>query len=147
MFGPQCRSGRVQKILLPSGFDPWTVHPVASRSTYYAIPTHQNILILFRPSCFSCSPYDHYVLMTNRNRMFTTKRTIKAIRSVTLQFHNNHSVAHCLLKNSSHNSVLLKDTVSCSNCMSSVTNERPRSTGGMILTWKPSYSEHVVHMY
>jgi hypothetical protein len=38
--GPQGRSGRMQKIPLPSGFDPRTVQPVASRSNDYAIPTH-----------------------------------------------------------------------------------------------------------
>jgi hypothetical protein len=31
LSGPQDRSGRVQKILPPPGFDPWTVQPVASR--------------------------------------------------------------------------------------------------------------------
>ena len=29
--GPQGRSGRVRKISTPPGFDPQTVHPVASR--------------------------------------------------------------------------------------------------------------------
>lgn len=79
--------------------------------------------------------------------MLTTKRTIRAIRSVILLFHDNHKVAHFLLTNISHDFVLLKDTVSCTDCMSSVTNERPQSAGGMILTRKPNYSEHVVHMY
>ena len=36
--GPQGRSGWVRKILLPPGFDPWTVQPVASRYTDYAVP-------------------------------------------------------------------------------------------------------------
>jgi hypothetical protein len=36
--GPQGRSGRVRKILLPPGFDPRTVQPVASRYTDWAIP-------------------------------------------------------------------------------------------------------------
>jgi len=31
--GPQCRSGRVQKISPPPGFDPRTVQPTASRYT------------------------------------------------------------------------------------------------------------------
>jgi len=30
--GPQSRSGQVQKILPPPGFDPRTVHPVTSRA-------------------------------------------------------------------------------------------------------------------
>jgi hypothetical protein len=36
--GPQGRSGRVRNILLPPGFDPRTVQPVASRYTDWAIP-------------------------------------------------------------------------------------------------------------
>ena len=36
--GPQGRSGRVRKISPPSGFDPGTVQPVASRYTDWAIP-------------------------------------------------------------------------------------------------------------
>jgi len=36
--GPQGRSGRVRKISLPSGFDPRTVQPLASRYTDCAIP-------------------------------------------------------------------------------------------------------------
>ena len=37
--GPQGRSGQVRKISPPSGFDPRTVHPVASRYIGYA-PRH-----------------------------------------------------------------------------------------------------------
>ena len=36
--GPQGRSGRMRKISPPPGFDPRTVHPVASRYTDWAIP-------------------------------------------------------------------------------------------------------------
>ena len=36
--GPQGRSGRVQKISPPLGFDPQTVQPVVSRYTNWAIP-------------------------------------------------------------------------------------------------------------
>jgi len=36
--GPQGRSGLVQKISPPPGFDPRTVQPVASRCTDYVIP-------------------------------------------------------------------------------------------------------------
>ena len=68
--------------------------------------------------------------------MLTTNRDNKANGSVTLLFHNNHKVAQFHLTNISHDSVLLKDTVSCRDCISSVTNERPRSTGRMILTRK-----------
>jgi len=38
--GPQGRSGRVRKISLPPGFDPWLVQPVASRYTDWNIPAH-----------------------------------------------------------------------------------------------------------
>ena len=38
--GPQGRSGRVRKISLPPGFDPWTVQPVACRYTDWAIAAH-----------------------------------------------------------------------------------------------------------
>jgi hypothetical protein len=34
--GPQGRSGQVQKILPPPGFDPWAVQPIGSRYTDYA---------------------------------------------------------------------------------------------------------------
>ena len=37
---PQGRSGPVQKTSPPSGFDPRTVQPVASRYTDYTIPAH-----------------------------------------------------------------------------------------------------------
>ena len=39
--GPQGRSGRVQKISPPTGFDPRTVQPVASRYTDSVIPAHK----------------------------------------------------------------------------------------------------------
>ena len=38
--GSQGRSGRVQKISLPPGFDPRTVQPVASRYADCTIPAH-----------------------------------------------------------------------------------------------------------
>ena len=38
--GPQGRYERVQKISPTPGFDPWTVQPVASGYTVYAIPAH-----------------------------------------------------------------------------------------------------------
>ena len=38
--GPQGLSGQVRKISLPTGFDPRTVQPVASRYTDWAIPAH-----------------------------------------------------------------------------------------------------------
>ena len=43
--GPQGQSGWVRKISPPPGFDPWTVQPVASRYTDWAIPTHTHIFI------------------------------------------------------------------------------------------------------
>jgi len=38
--GPQGWSGRVQKILLPPEFEPWTVHPVASRYIDCTLSAH-----------------------------------------------------------------------------------------------------------
>jgi hypothetical protein len=38
--GPQWRSGRVQKISSPPGFDSRTAQPAASRYTNYAVPAH-----------------------------------------------------------------------------------------------------------
>ena len=38
--GSQDWSGQSRKILLPPGFDPWTVQPVASRCTDYANTAH-----------------------------------------------------------------------------------------------------------
>ena len=38
--GQQDRSGRVRKISPPPGFEPWTVQPVASRYTDWALPSH-----------------------------------------------------------------------------------------------------------
>ena len=43
---PQGRSGRVQKISRPSGFDPRTVQPVASRYTDHAIPGYTSFRYL-----------------------------------------------------------------------------------------------------
>jgi hypothetical protein len=40
MDGFQGRSGRVRKISPTPGFDTWTVQPIASRYTGYAIPAH-----------------------------------------------------------------------------------------------------------
>jgi hypothetical protein len=40
LSGPHDRFGRVWKISPTRGFDPRTVHPVASRYTGYAIPAH-----------------------------------------------------------------------------------------------------------
>ena len=39
LCGPQGRFGQAQKISPPPGFDPRSVHPVASRYTDNAIPT------------------------------------------------------------------------------------------------------------
>ena len=40
--GPQGRSGLVRKISPPSGFDPRTFQPVASRYTGWTIPIHSH---------------------------------------------------------------------------------------------------------
>ena len=50
MGGPQSRSGHARKISSPPGFDPWTVQPIASHYTDYAIPaplhSHYSLLTL-----------------------------------------------------------------------------------------------------
>jgi hypothetical protein len=38
--GHEGRSGWVRKISSPLGFDPWTILPVVSRYTDFAIPAH-----------------------------------------------------------------------------------------------------------
>ena len=50
MGGPQGQSGQVQKILPPPRFDSWTVQPVASRYTDYAILAYN----------FGCSTSDKF---------------------------------------------------------------------------------------
>jgi len=42
--GPQVWSGEVRKISPPSGFDPWTIQPVASHYTDCAIPAHPPLI-------------------------------------------------------------------------------------------------------
>jgi hypothetical protein len=45
--GPQGWFGQVRKISPPSGFDPWTVQPIASRYTDYATrPTEMSYTVL-----------------------------------------------------------------------------------------------------
>jgi hypothetical protein len=46
MGKPQGRSGRMRNISSPSGFDPWTVQPVASRYTDWAFAVHGVVLII-----------------------------------------------------------------------------------------------------
>jgi hypothetical protein len=46
--GPQGRSGQVRKISPPPGFDLRTVQPVANRCTDWAIPAHQEKLLLLK---------------------------------------------------------------------------------------------------
>ena len=41
--GPQCRSGRVRKILPPPGFDPRTVQPIANCYTDCDILAHEEV--------------------------------------------------------------------------------------------------------
>ena len=42
---PQGRSGRVRKISPPPWFDPWTVQPVTSRYTDWAVPAHISLSV------------------------------------------------------------------------------------------------------
>jgi hypothetical protein len=48
--GPQSRFERVRKILSQPGFNPRTVHPVASRYMVYGIPAHNSIAELKKNS-------------------------------------------------------------------------------------------------
>ena len=43
LFGPQSRSGQVRKISPPTGFDPRTVQPLASRYTDWATRPTSNV--------------------------------------------------------------------------------------------------------
>jgi hypothetical protein len=45
--GPQGQFGWMWKILLPPGFDPQTIQPVASRYTDCTIPVYTNHMFLF----------------------------------------------------------------------------------------------------
>ena len=49
--GPQGRSGWVQKMLSPLGFDPWIIQPVVSRYTDYATPAHNKIMHTCQSTC------------------------------------------------------------------------------------------------
>ena len=54
--GPQGWSEQGQKTSPPPGFDPWTVKPVASRYTNYAISAHENIVLV--PLCPQQTPHN-----------------------------------------------------------------------------------------
>ena len=41
-MGPRGWSGQVRQTLPPPGFDPWTVQPVVSHYTDYAVPAHSS---------------------------------------------------------------------------------------------------------
>jgi hypothetical protein len=45
--GPQDRAGQVQNILLPPGFDPWTIQLVESCYTDYAVPAHSSVVVIY----------------------------------------------------------------------------------------------------
>jgi hypothetical protein len=53
--GPQGRFGQEQKILPPPEFDPWTVQPVASLYTNYAILPHFQMQVFINIASSSCS--------------------------------------------------------------------------------------------
>jgi hypothetical protein len=46
--GPEGRTEQVRKISTPPGFDPQTVHPVASRYTDCAITAHTVLTVLYK---------------------------------------------------------------------------------------------------
>jgi hypothetical protein len=47
LYGPQGRSGWVWKIMPPPGFDPWTIQPIVSHYTDYAIMAHIETVVEF----------------------------------------------------------------------------------------------------
>jgi hypothetical protein len=87
--GSRGRSGRVRKISHPPGFDPWTVQPVPSRYTDWAIPAHINfiygVLIVsekyrsFVTSCRAvyCSPSNPTTHMGGRRKLGNDKRYLR----------------------------------------------------------------------
>jgi len=47
LVGPQDRAGQMQNILLPLGFNPWTIQPIESCYTDYAIPAHSSVVVIY----------------------------------------------------------------------------------------------------
>jgi hypothetical protein len=58
--GPQGRSGWVQKISPPPGFDPWTVQPAASCYTDYTIPVLGYTVHLMKNGAETTLHYSNY---------------------------------------------------------------------------------------
>jgi hypothetical protein len=92
--GPQGRSGQVQKISPPPGFDPWTVQSVASRYTVYAtrptkkkgiVPWNQSFHVIQSRILFRCHWYETYVSVW-------TKTTVKPLLDVSSCWLRNFSL-------------------------------------------------------
>jgi hypothetical protein len=61
--GLQGWSGRVRKIKLPTGFDPRTVQPLASRYTDWAIPAHRSYRTHIKSILFSVYFLNAYTII------------------------------------------------------------------------------------
>ena len=107
----QGRSGQVWKISLPPGFDPRTVHPVASRYTDSAIPAHEQFV--YRAKCNFCN--------TRHSRMRQdTSQTIKIFARRILC----HAVnPHLVLRHSNNVLRHARSTSSIPSCVSTVEQE------------------------
>jgi hypothetical protein len=85
---PQGRSGWVQKILPPPGFDPQTVQPIASWYTYYAIPDQSDTMGMLK------------LLFQKWNKTEVNKQQLKPVKYKTCT-----SIVVMYIVNSSENSV------------------------------------------
>ena len=73
LSGPQARSGRVRKVSPPPGFDPWTVQPITSRYTDWAVAVYRIAAYIYEkkfPFRFSFVFYQKYVGSTNLKNQF-----------------------------------------------------------------------------
>jgi len=76
MGGPQGRSGWLQKISPPAGFDPRVVQPEANRYTDSAIPAHDHTGYIYQTS-------RHHILNSPRNYVYVFVNLISGKRSAT----------------------------------------------------------------
>ena len=88
---PQDRSGRLQKISPPPGFDPRTVHPVASCYTNYVIQAHNNVTVIILIPITTGLQYQYkfpLYSIPNKSRNLTVLKRLpfqNAIFNVTLR--------------------------------------------------------------
>jgi len=79
LYRTQGRSGWVQNNLPPLGFEPWTVHPIGSRSTHYTI------LTLFSYKFFSLLIHS-WLIMSLRKGSHGHSMSLKTFWSSQLHF-------------------------------------------------------------